>query len=273
MLTIFIATVEFFIVAAFALAAFLLNTIDARGFLASTVVGFSIIYGGGLSWFVVVAVFFTLGVVFTLYKYGYKKRLGSAQGKGGARSWPNILAHGGIASAIALLNFTRPTISPNLSALFLGAISASAADTVATELGLLSHKNPRLITNLARTVAPGTSGGVTLLGILGAVFASLVIGSIASLLGLMSMRLAVVPICAIGGVFGACFDSVLGAAVQRKGYCVICHKPTEALRHCGESTHVVGGVRYIENNVVNLLATVAGAAASLAVFLVLIPIV
>ena len=269
MLSIVAATVEFFIVVTFALAAVLLNTIDGRGFLASTLVGFSIIYGGGFSWFVVVAVFFTLGVVFTLYKYGYKKRLGSAQGKGGARSWPNILANGGIASAVALLNLTKPTIV--LSALFLGAISASAADTVATELGLLSHNRPRLITNLARIVTPGTSGGVTVLGILGAIFASLVIGSMAFFLGLMSMRLAVVPICVIGGVFGACFDSVLGASVQRRGYCVICHKPTEVLRHCGEATHVTGGVQYIENNVVNLLATVAGAAASLAVFLILIP--
>jgi uncharacterized protein (TIGR00297 family) len=265
------ATVEFFIVVAFSLAAVLLHAIDGRGFLASTVVGFSIIYGGGVSWFVIVAVFFTLGVAFTLYKYGYKRRLGSAQEKGGARSWPNILANGGVASAVALLKFTGP--STDLSVLFLGAISTSAADTVATELGLLSHRKPRLITNLTRTVAAGTSGGVTLLGVLGAVFASLVIGSMAFFLGLMPTQLEIVPICVIGGVLGACFDSVLGAAVQRKGYCVICNKSTEVLRHCGESTQVVGGVRYIENNVVNLLASVVGATVSLAVFLVLIPIV
>jgi len=268
-LAIVFATIEFFIVVASALAAVILNAIDGKGFLASTVVGFSIIYGGGLSWFVIVVVFVTLGVAFTLYKYGYKRMLGSAQEKGGARSWPNILANGGIATAIALLNFTRPTI--DLSVLFLGAISTSAADTVATELGLLSHKKPRLITNLAKTVTPGTSGGVTLLGILGAVFASLIIGSMALFLGLMPTRLEVLPICVIGGVLGASFDSMLGATVQRRGYCVVCHKPTEALRHCGESTQVAGGVRYIENNVVNLLATVVGAAVSLAVFLVFIP--
>jgi uncharacterized protein (TIGR00297 family) len=268
-LAIIFAIVEFFIIIAFALAAVILNTIDRRGFLAITVVGFSILYAGGPSWFVIVAAFFTLGVAFTLYKYGYKRRLGSAQEKGGARSWPNILANGGLASTIALLNLTRPTA--NLSVVFLGAISTSAADTTATELGLLSHKKPRLITNLAKAVTPGTSGGVTLLGILGAIFASLVIGSMAFILGLMPTRLEVVPISVIGGVFGTSFDSVLGATVQRRGYCVICHKPTEALRHCGESTQVTGGLRFIENNLVNLLATIVGAAASLAVFLVLIP--
>jgi uncharacterized protein (TIGR00297 family) len=266
-LTIILATVEFVVVVAFALAAVILRAIDGRGFLASTVVGFVIICSGGISWFVIVAVFFTLGVAFTLYKYGYKRRLGSAQEKGGTRSWPNILANGGVASVIALLSFTRPTV--NLSVLFLGAISTSAADTVATELGLLSHEKPRLITNLAMTVTPGTSGGVSWLGILGAVFASFIIGSMAFFLGLMPTRIDIVPICVTSGVLGATFDSVLGATVQRKGHCLICNKPTEAPRHCGESTQVRAGVRYVDNNLVNLMATVVGAAASFAVFLVL----
>jgi uncharacterized protein (TIGR00297 family) len=266
--SIVLATVEFTVVIAFALAAVLLNTIDRRGFLASAAVGLSIVFGGGLSWFVIVAVFFALGVVFTLYKYGYKRKLGSAQEKGGERSWPNILANGGVASAIALLNLAGST--PTLSVLFLGAISASAADTVATELGLLSHKRPRLITNISKIVMPGTSGGVTMLGILGEVFASLVIGSMAFYLGLLPRGLNIVPICVVGGVFGAFSDSFLGAAVQRRGYCVVCLRPTEALRHCGERTRSAGGVGYIENNVVNLIATIGGALAALAFYMLLI---
>jgi uncharacterized protein (TIGR00297 family) len=270
MLTPVLATAEFFTVIAFALAAVLLKTIDGRGFLACVAVGLSIIYGGGVSWFIMVAVFFALGVVFTLYEYGYKRELGSAQEKGGARNWPNILANGGFASVIALLNLVGPSLF--LSILFLGALSASAADTVATELGLLSHSKPKLITNPAKTVTPGTSGGVTFLGALGAVFASLVIGSMAFLLEVGPKQLYVVFVCVIGGVVGATLDSVLGATAQRRGYCAICLKPTETLRHCGESTRMTGGTRFIENNVVNLLATIAGAAAALAVLLILTPI-
>jgi uncharacterized membrane protein len=67
-------------------------------------------------------------------------------------------------------------------------------------------------------------------------------------------------------------DSLIGAAVQRKGYCVICLKPTEALKHCGEWTRPTQGSRYIENNVVNVLSTVAGAAGGLATLLVLAPL-
>lgn len=264
-----IVTAKFFVVLAFALTAVLLRTIDGRGFLASAAVGFSVIYGGGFSWFVVVAVFFALGVGFTLYKYGYKRELGAAQEKGGARNWPNILANGGAASAFAILSFSGPKLA--LSVLFLGAISTSAADTVATELGLLSKSKPRLIIDPREVVQPGTSGGVTSLGLLGAVFASLVIGCMALFLGIGPGGVVVVPVCMVGGLLGACFDSLLGAGVQRKGYCVVCMKPTEALRHCGEPTRVSGGVIFIENNVVNVLATAVGAVAALLMLLVLIP--
>lgn len=270
MLTLVVAVAEFFVVVAVALAAVLLNAIDARGFLASAVVGFAIVYGGGLQWFIVVAVFFILGVAFTLYKYGYKKKIGGAQEKGGARNWPNILANGGFASIVAVMNFVFP--GPAAAAMFLGAISASAADTAATELGLLSPSRPRLLTHPSRLVSPGTSGGVTSLGFVGAAFASLVIGLMAILLGILSDPfLLIVLVCLVGGVFGALLDSLAGAAVQRKGYCIACLKPTEALSHCGEQTKRTGGLPFVENNIVNVLSTVSGAGASLAMLVVLSP--
>ena len=270
MLTLVAAVAEFFLVLAFALAAVLLNAIDAQGFLASAMVGFAVMFGGGFPWFVIVAVFFTLGVAFTLYKYGYKRRLGSAQGKGGARNWPHILANGGLASIAAIWSLASPGPVPTV--VFLGAISTSAADTVATELGLLSESQPKLVTNLSRSVPPGTSGGVTALGFVGSVFASLVIGVMALALGVLSDPYLVLPVCTVGGIFGAVFDSLLGATIQRKGNCVVCLEPTEKLRHCGEKTKATKGARFIENNVVNVLSTVAGAAAACLTFAALSPL-
>jgi len=268
LLTFLAAIAEFTVVVLVALAAVLLKTIDGRGFLSSVVVGLAIIYGGGVQWFVVVAVFFILGVTFTLYEYGYKKKLGSAQEKGGARNWPNILANGGLPSLFAISQFFFP--APAFAALFLGSISTSAADTAATELGLLSRGLPRMITSPSRLVSPGTSGGVSTLGFTGAALASVVIGVMALVLGVIPLPVItplagalVLSLCAFGGVAGTIADSFLGALVQRKGYCPVCLRQTEALAHCGEMTRVTGGARFVENNVVNVLAALFGGVASL----------
>lgn len=262
-----VAVVDVVVVVAFAAAAILVDAIDAGGFLASFAVGYSILVGGGPSWFLITAVFFALGVGFTFYKYEMKKKLGMAQEKGGRRNWPNILANGGAGSIFAAAAYFQ--MSPLLAALFLGSLSTAAADTVATELGLLSDRTPRLITNPSKVVAPGTSGGVTSLGFIGALLASVVIGALALVLEVLPSGLWVLPICAVGGLVGAAADSLLGAVAQRKGHCAVCTKPTEALRHCGEPTVVTGGIPFLENNIVNLLSTFAGAAAAALAFLVL----
>jgi uncharacterized protein (TIGR00297 family) len=265
LLNLTLSLMYFFLVVAFALAAVILRTIDARGFLASVAVGVAIVYGGGVQWFIIVAVFFALGVAFTLYKYGYKKKLGGAQEKGGARNWPNILANGGMASVFAVCEFFHPGIA--FAALFLGSIGTAAADTAATELGLLSRTPPRLIVHPKREVPPGTSGGVSALGFAGAALASLVIGGMAYALGVLGGTagpLLVLTLCVVGGMSGAVVDSFIGATVQRKGYCRVCHRQTEATVHCGEKTMMTGGVPFVENNVVNLLATLAGAGVALA---------
>ncbi len=262
-----LALVSLAVVILFALAAILLKALDGRGFLASVAVGYSIIIGGGLSWFLVVAVFFALGVGFTWFKYEYKRKIGSAQEGGGARNWPNILANGGAASVFALAELFIGGYF--FAALFLGSIAAAASDTVATELGLLSNSKPRLLTRIRSPVAPGTSGGVTPLGIVGAFFASLVIGVMAFFLGVLSGYVLPLAAAIFGGVVGSGADSLYGATVQRKGYCVVCGRPAETLKHCGETTHRTGGAPFVENNIVNLLGTLTGALASLGITLVL----
>jgi uncharacterized protein (TIGR00297 family) len=255
---------ELAIVIVFALVAIGAKALDRGGFLASVAVGYAIFLGGGWTWFVIIASFFILGVGFTWYKYDYKKSLGGAQDKGGARSWPNILANGGIAAIFGLCELLFG--GAVFGVLYIGAMAAAASDTVATELGLLNKTPPRLITRLGTVVVPGTSGGVTRLGFLGSLVASLAIGSIAAGVGMLR-RLspeAIVLIAVAGGLSGSVADSLIGATLQRKGYCAVCGKPTENLAHCGKPTKRQSGVPFVDNNIVNLIATVVGAGASLA---------
>ncbi len=263
--TLIMALGELAVVIVFALVAIGLKALDRAGFLASVAVGYPIFLGGGWPWFVIIATFFVLGVGFTWYRYAYKKAIGSAQEKGGTRSWPNILANGGLA---AIFGFLELLFGGSVfTALFLGAICAAAADTAATEIGLLSRKPPRLITKPSVVVPPGISGGVTAMGFLGALLASTVIGAIAAALRIISglNPLVIVLIAAAGGVRGSVADSVAGAALQRKNVCVVCGLASEGKTHCGSPTEYRSGLPFVDNNLVNVLATVAGAAVSLAV--------
>ncbi len=260
-----LAFLDLFIVVLFALAAVLLRAIDSRGFIASVVVGFSILYGGGWSWFVIVAAFFTLGVGFTWYKYSYKRMIGAAQEKGGARNWPNILANGGLGAVFSIMEYIYG--GSIFAFLFLGSIAAATSDTVATELGLLSKKTPRLIIKPREEVKPGSSGGVTIYGFIGSFFSALIIALLAAFLGLAENKLLLLATVVSAGVLGSAFDSFLGATLQRKAYCRICLKPTEHMKHCGERTVRTSGLAFLENNLVNLLSTLFGSLVSLLFFI------
>jgi len=71
-----------------------------------------------------------------------------------------------------------------------------------------------------KPVAKGSDGGITLVGTLAGVLASLLV----MLTGFVAMRSTHLPgywasIClgAVGGAFGLLFDSLLGATLERKG--------------------------------------------------------
>ena len=64
--------------------------------------------------------------------------------------------------------------------MYCAAFAAANADTWATELGVVSKRQPRLITTF-KTVEKGTSGGVTLLGTISALAGAGLIGGVAFL--------------------------------------------------------------------------------------------
>jgi uncharacterized protein (TIGR00297 family) len=69
----------------------------------------------------------------------------------------------------------------------------------------------------------------------------------------------------LGGLTGSLADSLLGATVQEVRWCDRCHRETEHPVHrCGTPTRPLRGHRWCDNDVVNALATAAGALVAIA---------
>lgn len=249
--------------------AFKLRALTLSGAIASAAIGMIILVGSGCwSWLLIIIIFFVTASFFTRYKYSYKRCLGAAEPKGGARSWVNAVSNGG---AAALFAAAEAVFGGDIfAAAFLGVVATAASDTLATEVGLLSRTKPRLITDLRRQVEPGTSGGLTPLGTAMAVVGALIIGFSAYLLSLFSGSLfKVVAVAVVSGTLGSICDSFVGALLQEKYRCAVCGRVVEQPTHHGVKGFFVSGIRRFDNNLVNLTSTFIGAFVAMAVFLLM----
>jgi uncharacterized protein (TIGR00297 family) len=181
--------------------------------------------------------------------------------KGGARKWINIVSNGFWPSIAAFISlFFNSTYLGFLYMFYVGSISSMAADTAATELGLLSRTPPRLITNIRRIVVRGTSGGITLFGLVSSLVVSASVGLIAipgaTLISIEMPRM--VAIAAISGFIGSLIDSAIGATIQGIYKCKVCGMISENKFHCGENGHLMKGIGIINNHMVNFLSSLFG---------------
>ena len=146
-----------------------------------------------------------------------------------------------------------------------GALAASLADSMASELGILSKVPPRDICTLKR-VQPGISGGVSALGLAMSALGALIIGAVYLGQGKgVSLSLAV----AVGGFAAALADSALGSAVQAKYRCPVCGALTEKKVHCGETGQLEKGLRRVDNDMVNFINNLSGALITLVLYTII----
>lgn len=210
----------------------------------------------GWAWVLVLMAFFVSGTVLT--RFGQPRKLAKTEGiaakRGGRDAW-QVLANGGVFGAAAIGSIMAPSAA--WTVLGAAAIATSAADTWATEIGTLSSDMARSILTW-REVPPGTSGGITLTGTAAALAGA---GLIAAFAGIAGWPARAAYAAILGGFAGSTIDSLLGAGFQAKRWCDQCGMETERTIHvCGTRTTPAGGITWLDNDAVNAISSLAGAA-------------
>ena len=247
--------------------AFWRGSLSRSGAVGAAVVG-TLTFGlGGWQWGVLLGLFFVSSSMLSHFKEGEKRAAAEKFDKGHRRDMGQVVANGGIGALIALMSAL--VLSDVWYPFFIGIMATVTADTWATELGTLSRRPPRLITD-GRVVEVGTSGGVSWLGTFVSLAGGGIIGIAASI---MDSRLIILfaLIGAVGGLAGSLFDSLLGATVQRIYYCETCQKDTERQLHkCGTQTRPLRGWPWLNNDLVNFFASIVGGGVALGLWMLLV---
>jgi len=181
--------------------------------LTGGVVGWIIYSDGGITSFLLLVTFFLLGTLATGWRRTEKNKVDHEGHTAQQRTPGQVLANAGVATILALsTNFFHRHVHA-LHLMIAASFAAATADTLASELGTLYGR--RFYNCLIWKAEPKGLNGVislegTLIGIAGAAIIALIYGA-----GLGWTRDLLVIV--IAGAVGNLTDSILGAALERKG--------------------------------------------------------
>jgi len=216
----------------FALLAYRIHAVTLGGAVAGSVVSVIIFTFTGPRGFAALAIVFLLTAAATRVGYARKQKLRTAERHRGRRA-AQVLANVGVAAAFsvgaALVRHGYWLVVPMVAAL-----CEAAADTVSSECGQAWSDRVYLITNFER-VSVGTDGGISVPGTVAGICAAAVVAGLCYNMQLMPRHWAY--IAGAAGMLGGFVDSLLGAWFERR--------------------------RWLTNNLVNLLSTLAAAILSM----------
>lgn len=248
------------------------QSLSVSGAISALIVGTILYAVGSLAWFGSMIFFFVSSSLLTRWKHRAKARIEATYEKSGRRDAGQVVANGGMATLFCIAYAW--TNEPYWLYLFVGVMATVTADTWATEIGGLSSQKPLSILS-GKRVEPGTSGGITAIGLLASAAGGLLIGTVFWLFVRIRTDQWIMQagdgwqwIVAglLGGLLGSLTDSLLGAAWQRKNKCIVCGKEMEASFHCGQATRHSRGIRWLGNDAVNMISSAVG---GVAVFLLM----
>jgi len=223
-----------------------------------------LIFGlGGIKWSVPIVTFFFLSSILSKIRKSKNAEVDKYFEKTGQRDHWQVLANGGLAGILVIINWAIP--SELLYLIYVSSIAAVCADTWATEIGTMKKTKTVSIRNF-KPVEQGRSGGISIPGTIGSVLGAFIIAvSSVSFVGENYFYLVFAVV--ISGVLGGLTDSFLGDTVQAQFYCSICGKITEHRFHCDKPAVLSKGFVDFNNDAVNFICACAGG-----IFIVLLKI-
>ncbi|WP_044640686.1 DUF92 domain-containing protein [Risungbinella massiliensis] len=234
--------------------AYIKNSLSGSGAMMALFVGAIISLANGFEFIAVLLTFFISSSLLSKWKLSMKQKLEEdLYDKTGRRDWQQVLANGAVGTVCAFFYWLEPSTS--LSFAFYASFAAANADTWASEIGVLSKKQPISIIRW-KPIEKGLSGGVSLLGLGASALGAMLIGLIYlvftnDLMGFIWLILI--------GFMGSILDSVLGAVLQpvyhNKSKDVLTEKASDSTQQYEK----VKGISWFTNDVVNVTCVVIAA--------------
>lgn len=204
------------------------KSLTTNGAVAAWIVGFlSIILG--MRGFLLL-LFYIVGTKATKYKSTIKKQLDTSAEDSSCRGPSQVLACSIVGLGLQLIHYVYygdegsinfstgdSQLASSLACAIIAHHATNLADTLSSELGILSTSDPILITT-GRKVPRGTNGGISQTGLICSILGGFIIGVGAFLIdtmnGLDVQSVAVIVFGIVCGALGSIIDSILGATLQ-----------------------------------------------------------
>lgn len=180
--------------------AYLTKALDKLSASMGIVIGVMIILSQNLNWFLLLLTFLLIGIISTNLQIEEKEDAGLSKKR---RKIGNVVGNGLAPLIMALTG--------NLYG-FAAAIATATADTLSSEIGVLSPERPVLITTFEK-VKRGAEGGVSRVGTMFMLLGSGII-SVSVLILFNDIYLSITTF--VLGNVGCMIDSLLGATLERK---------------------------------------------------------
>lgn len=220
---------------------------------------FALTYFGGIRALIsVLSVFLILIITDFILGKKTKSVTESINKKTGSRGFVQLAVN--CLPALAIIVFGALLKLDMSVAVFFSSIAESVADSMASDVGVLSRMPPKSIIGF-KPIQRGMSGGVSLLGTAVSAGVSLYAGVIYYMLYEKSIVSVIIIFCS--AFSGTLIDSILGALLQAKYLCVVCGKYTEKKIHCNAYTKHCGGLERLDNCAVNLISNISSCVISL----------